>query len=235
MEKKDKPSYESKKILGQIYHFFKPEEFQQYRSQLRIQETEYDERLRYPGMENFFARARQLKRYYDEELISLMDHFGIPTEAEFMTGCIIRYSKREHRSHYDLRSMARRDMMRFKERWRRKEFATLGKRSRKIPTREQVEHDCAKAAAFYYVTYHKDEQEETQLYYGAYRKNRNLLLSFAWLAQELLFKVLKQHQYGIIAPCQDPIAPVEEEYESFEEYLEPEFSDEEPVSDDGCF
>ncbi|KAI7881914.1 RdRP-domain-containing protein [Lichtheimia hyalospora FSU 10163] len=236
MEKKDKPSYESKKILGQLYRSIKSGEFQHYRKQLNTKKTEYDGRLRYPGMEKFIARARRMKRRYDEELTSLMDQFGIPTEAEFMTGCIIRtYRHDEHKSYFELRSMARREMMKLKEYWRSSEFVTLRKRSRNPPTREQVEEDCAKAAAFYYVTYHRDEQEKTQLYYGAYRKNRNLLLSFAWLAQELLFKVLKQHQYGIIAPFQDPIAPVEEEYESFEEYLEPEFSDEEPVSDDGCF
>jgi hypothetical protein len=100
MEKKDKETYESKKVLGKIYRMIDKKDYKQYKEYLSS-DTKYDPRLHVVGMEKYISEARDLKMNYDRDIKSLMNQFGIQSEAEMVSGYIIKWLQKDnkHRSH----------------------------------------------------------------------------------------------------------------------------------------
>ena len=200
MEKKDKESYQSKKALGQLYRRLRHMKYREYQENLwdATDGNYYDERIQAPGMEKYIASARRQKRYYDQELRDLMGRFGVDSEAEIMSGCIIKWlHKKRNERLFEVQYQARKDVVRMKARWHHEEFKRCFKNSIGTDTTKELE---AKAAAFYYVTYHPKEQQR-ELDEGRRFDNRydgNVLMSFPWIAQDTLCTMVKRRQTIIL-------------------------------------
>ncbi|KAI7849664.1 RNA dependent RNA polymerase-domain-containing protein [Circinella umbellata] len=188
MEKTDKLTYTSKKILGQLYRAIEATEFEKYRDQLQF-DIKYDPRMFVEGMVKYIWSAREQKKQYDQNLRELMNQYGIATESELLSGSIVNWLKREdgpdkfHETRYEVR----REVTRLRDEWRRVHFPGLpsGKNHRRKSFKVTQEDKC-KAAAFYYVTYHHSEQYK-------YKKKRKPMLSFPWLAQEILCRLAREN------------------------------------------
>ncbi|CAG8694444.1 16564_t:CDS:2, partial [Dentiscutata heterogama] len=83
MEKFDKATYSSKKVLGKLYRLIKVSDFDPYTKII------FDERLIVPGFEFYLEGARIYKKEYDLELRSLMNQYGLLSEYEAVSGFII--------------------------------------------------------------------------------------------------------------------------------------------------
>ncbi|KAI9319364.1 RNA dependent RNA polymerase-domain-containing protein [Dichotomocladium elegans] len=170
MEKYDKQTYKSEKILGILYRLIDETKFLEYKKELAKGETKYDHRFQMPGMEKYVKGARLMKLQYDQELEALLDQLGLDTEAEFMTGSFVKwYKQNEFRNHFE---------------YRKRRIGFRWGRSRKIwPWQQHA----------YYVIYHPKERRMATTDYGESYRNK-WYLSFAWIAQDLLCRLLETNQ-----------------------------------------
>jgi RNA-dependent RNA polymerase len=110
MEKRDKPSYQSKTILGKLY-----DEIQCYKTDLNIDQTEeIAATSRFPyksfnvnGYEDHMRYASVTKNEYDRELKRVMRQYGIKHEVELVSGYILKFISKQYSSEtklFDLRN-----------------------------------------------------------------------------------------------------------------------------------
>ncbi|KAF7722442.1 hypothetical protein EC973_003144 [Apophysomyces ossiformis] len=196
MQKKDKQSYKSQKVLGRIFREIDKSDYKEYRERL-ISETVYDVRLRLPDMEKYIAEARDLKHKYDCDLSALMNQYGVQTEAEITSGCVIEWTKKTNRkSTYEIRKQMMSAVAAMRKLWRKnfeQEFygnasevsADLVKKTRTL--RE------TKAAAWYYVTYHPNERKRDLSFEGSF-------LSFPWVVNDILCAIATRNSAVMVTP-----------------------------------
>ncbi|RCH78976.1 hypothetical protein CU098_000156, partial [Rhizopus stolonifer] len=157
MDKKDKESYPSRKVLGRIYRAIDKSDYKNYQSSMTA-ETTYDTRLRVPDMELYIAEARELRQKYNRNLIALMNQYGVQTEAEICSGYVIKWLKKgKSKSNYEHHNYTVKAVKSFKTTWKKdfeREFLDASKSI--DPSKQHLLE--AKAAAWYYVTYHTEER-----------------------------------------------------------------------------
>ncbi|KAI9249731.1 RNA dependent RNA polymerase-domain-containing protein [Phascolomyces articulosus] len=203
MEKKDKLFYPSRKALGKLYRSIDHIKYREYREALWGvgHGIFYDDRIQAAGMEKYIGLARRLKRYYYRELRDLMGRFGVDSEAEMMSGYIIKWlHKKRNERLFEIQYQARKDMIRMKKRWYQTEFCNKKKTTEGaasiagmtfLQDKKELE---AKASAFYYVTYHPHEQRRAQDQDREFdnRFDGQVLMSFPWVAQDILCAMVKR-------------------------------------------
>jgi RNA-dependent RNA polymerase len=176
MEKPDKPTYESKNVIGKLFREVKeraPPLISIKSFTLDVASKSYDKDMEVDGFEEYVDEAFYQKANYDFKLGNLMDYYGIKTEAEILSGGIMRMSK-SFTKRRDAESIGR------AVRALRKETLSLFNAS------EEEENESAKASAWYHVTYHSS-------YWGLYNEglNRDHFLSFAWCVYDKLVRIKK--------------------------------------------
>ncbi|RKP08055.1 RNA dependent RNA polymerase-domain-containing protein, partial [Thamnocephalis sphaerospora] len=97
MEKPDKAMYKSDSVVGKIYDRATECKFEP------ITTVELDEWLLEDGHELYHDEARDLKRQYDEAILSVMSQFGIASEWEVVSGWIIQYNSLLNKRDFHLR------------------------------------------------------------------------------------------------------------------------------------
>ncbi|PON57886.1 hypothetical protein TorRG33x02_292490, partial [Trema orientale] len=95
MEKPDKPTYESERIIGKLFREVK--NLEDYSSSIKSFTKEvarkcYDPDMEVDGFKHYIADAFTHKTQYDYKLASLMDYYGIKTEAEILSGNVLAKS-----------------------------------------------------------------------------------------------------------------------------------------------
>lgn len=187
MQKKDKETYESKKVLGRIYRAIDKSDYQNYQSTL-TDETEYDTRLRVPGMELYINEAREYRQKYNRDLSALMNQFGVQTEAEICSGYIIKWLKNgKSKTRYEQHEYTMKAVKAFKTVWRKKfeqEFYDANK-AVDLTHRSKIE---SKAAAWYYVTYHPEERKRDFTVEGGF-------LSFPWVIYPYICEIARKNTH----------------------------------------
>lgn len=182
MQKKDKEMYISQKVLGKIYRAIDKADYKDYKDQL-VDNTVYDVRLRVDGMERYVAKARKIKAEYNRDLLALMNQFGIQTEAEMVSGYIVKWLKKSNKkSMHEMQKQAMVSVSNMRAMYRRRfdsEFFGL-------PSSETHAAIEAKAAAWYYVTYHPEERQRTLGEEGKF-------LSFPWVVDEYLCEIARKN------------------------------------------
>lgn len=197
MQKKDKEMYESKKVLGRIYRAVDKADYKSYKSHL-VDNTEFDPRLRVNGMERYIYRARKLRTEYNRDLMALMNQFGVGTEAEIMSGYIVKWLKKGNRkSMHEVQKQTMSAVANMREAWRRELEREFLKDT--AASARAIE---AKAAAWYYVTYHPAERQR-------FTGDGTTLLSFPWVAEDLITRVAIRNSHRPIT--QDQLVPFDEE------------------------
>ncbi|CAO3658993.1 unnamed protein product [Rhizopus stolonifer] len=209
MQKKDKESYESKKVLGYIFRSVDKSDYKNYMTKL-TDEAEYDTRMYVSGMDYYIGEARELRRDYNRNLLGLMNQNGVQTEAEIVSGYIIKWLKKgKSKTRYEQHDSTMKAVKSFKSSWRKefeKEF--LDDTGKTIDSSYRSSMD-AKAAAWYYVTYHPEERQRDFSEQGGF-------FSFAWIVFDYICEVAKKNKHRTPDPTFSlPVleSVIEEQYE----------------------
>ncbi|KAL9255376.1 RNA-dependent RNA polymerase 1-like protein [Drosera capensis] len=181
MEKLDKPTYKSENVIGKLFREVKDRA--PHRSPIEsftreVARGSYDPHMEYDGFEDFLDDASYYKSQYDYKLGNLMDYYGIGTEAEIISGNIMKMSKSFHRrKDAEAISMAVKSLKKEARTW-------FNKMGNDLPSGASSMY--ARASAWYYVTYHPS-------YWGSYNEdmNREHFLSFAWCVYDKLIQIKK--------------------------------------------
>ncbi|KAI8972772.1 RNA dependent RNA polymerase-domain-containing protein [Pilobolus umbonatus] len=188
MQKKDKETYKSEKVLGKIFRSIDQRNYKEYSSTL-ITDAVYDTRLRLDGMELYIAEARMLRNDYNRDLLALMNQFGVQTEAEIVSGYIIKWLKSgKSKNKYQQHETTMKAVRSFHNLWRKefeKEFIGEDRRMVDVGRRGDME---LKAAAWYYVTYHPKERKEDLSLEGGF-------FSFPWVVYDIVCDIAKRNTY----------------------------------------
>ncbi|KAH9613434.1 hypothetical protein KSS87_004358 [Heliosperma pusillum] len=187
MEKPDKPTYESTNVIGKLFREVKersPQALPIREFTREMAKRSYDPDMEHEGFEDHVADASFHKSQYDYRLGNLMDYYGIKTEAEILSGNIMKMSKSfDKRKDAEAVTLAVRSLRKEARSWfkEREDDSVLG------------DSDMyAKASAWYYVTYHPS-------YFGQYNDgmNRDHFLSFPWCVYDKLITVKKNKKLSL--------------------------------------
>ncbi|GLT96775.1 hypothetical protein SLE2022_143750 [Rubroshorea leprosula] len=178
MEKPDKPTYESRNVIGKLFREVKdlsPPAFSIKSFTQQQANRCYDPDMEVEGFEDYIDDAFYYKNSYDYKLGNLMDYYGIKTEAEILSGSIMRMSKSFTKRRdaeaigRAVRSLRKEARSWFNEKGSGEDFDT---------------DEYAKASAWYHVTYHPN-------YWGQYNDgmDRDHFLSFPWCVYDKLIQI----------------------------------------------
>ncbi|XP_050222842.1 probable RNA-dependent RNA polymerase 1 [Mercurialis annua] len=179
MEKSDKPTYESKSVIGKLFRGVR--DVAPHTNHIKTFTWEmanqcYDSEMEVDGFNEYIDDAFCYKKSYDYKLGNLMDCYGIKTEAEIISGNIMKMSKAfNKRRDPDAIGMAIKSL--------RKEARSLfNEKGSLIET--EASDVYAKASAWYYVTYHPS-------YWNRCNEgmNRDHFLSFPWCVSDKLVQI----------------------------------------------
>lgn len=184
MQKKDRESYQSKKVLGKIFRSIDKSNYKNYKSTL-TSESEFDVRLRVPNMELYIQEARELRATYNNNLSAHMNQFGVQTEAEICSGYVIKWLKKgKSKNNYQQHEYTMKAIKSFKAVWKKTFFKEFRDASGMIDPAKRPLME-AKAAAWYYVTYHPNERERDMSLEGGF-------FSFPWIVSDLICEIAKR-------------------------------------------
>ncbi|XVE81410.1 hypothetical protein DITRI_Ditri15bG0061200 [Diplodiscus trichospermus] len=182
LEKPDKPTYQSRSIIGKLFREVKdlaPNECSINSITQEKLKRCYDRDMEIDGFEDYIDDAFFHKSNYDYKLGNLMDYYGIKTEAEILSGGIIKMSRSfTKRRDAEAIGMAVRSLRKEARSW----FNEKGSDSETYDAN-------AKASAWYHVTYHPS-------YWGQYNEGmkRDHFLSFAWCVYDKLIHIKKEKE-----------------------------------------
>uniref|UniRef100_A0A0V0IZ53 RNA-dependent RNA polymerase n=2 Tax=Solanum TaxID=4107 RepID=A0A0V0IZ53_SOLCH len=177
MDKPDKTTYISERVIGKLFRKVKDKAPQASSIAIFTRDVarrSYDVDLEVDGFEDYIDEAFDYKTEYDNKLGNLMDYYGIKTEAEILSGGIMKASKTfDRRKDAEAISVAVRAL--------RKEARTWFKR------RNDIDDMLPKASAWYHVTYHPT-------YWGCYNQGlkRDHFISFPWCVYDQLIQIKKE-------------------------------------------
>ncbi|KAM1520582.1 hypothetical protein ACFX10_010942 [Malus domestica] len=187
MEKVEKPTYESRRVIGKLFRQVKNVELgsRSHSSSIKSFTVEvatkfYDPDMEVDGFEAYIDDAINCKREYDYKLGSLMDYYGIKTEADILTGNITSVSKLFGK---------RKDLetMNYAVRSLKKEARTWFYANQSDSSTNVDDVSATKASAWYYVTYHPR-------CWGRCNKGmeRDHFLSFPWCVFDKLIQIKRE-------------------------------------------
>jgi RNA-dependent RNA polymerase len=93
MEKLDRSTYVSKGVIGKLYREIKKQNPHVGHFTKDVARRSYDTDLIVDGYKNYIAEAVGYKEEFDFKLGNLMEHYGIKSEAEIISGCILKMAK----------------------------------------------------------------------------------------------------------------------------------------------
>ncbi|KAJ9135706.1 hypothetical protein P3X46_032858 [Hevea brasiliensis] len=175
MEKPDKPKYESQRVIGKLFRAVKdiaPSTSPVRSFTWEVARQCYDPDMEVDGYMNYIDDAFYYKSQYDNKLGNMMDYYGIKTEAEIISGWIIKTWKSfDKKRDFDAIMFSVRSLRNQAKAW----F-------------NETESDdlYAKASAWYHVTYHPN-------YWGRCNEglDRDHFLSFPWCIHDKLIEIKK--------------------------------------------
>ncbi|XP_022776585.1 RNA-dependent RNA polymerase 1-like [Durio zibethinus] len=182
MEKPDKPTYQSHNIIGKLFREVKdlaPNECSIKSFNREKLERFYDSDMEVDGYENYVDDAFYHKSNYDYKLGNLMDYYGIKTEAEILSGGIMKMSRSfTKKRDAEAIGMAVRSLRKEARSWFKEKGSGLD---------SETDDAYAKASAWYHVTYHPS-------YWGQYNEgmNRDHFLSFPWCVYDKLIHIKRK-------------------------------------------
>ncbi|WCJ33637.1 RNA-dependent RNA polymerase 1 [Euphorbia peplus] len=185
MEKLDKPTYESRRVIGKLFREVR--DIAPLTSSIKSFTKEvayrcYDPDMEVVGFENYIDDAVYYKGNYDFKLGNHMDYYGIRSEAEILSGSIMKMSKGfTKRRDAEAIGMAVRALRKEARSW-------FDEKGSGLDDDDDDDDDVyAKASAWYHVTYHPS-------YWGHYNEGlkRDHFLSFPWCVYDKLVMIKKR-------------------------------------------
>lgn len=139
------------------------------------------------GYELFLMDADYSKHAYDTKLMGLMNQYGIETEAEVMSGNILRLSRHYRKHAGEARQRIRlavKALIREAREWFFDGIYSDSEEEEDYWKDDQY----AKASAWYHVTYHPDHLHQDDQF-SSVSKDHVHLLSFPWVVSDVLFRI----------------------------------------------
>nr|XP_023929325.1 probable RNA-dependent RNA polymerase 1 [Quercus suber]POE89556.1 rna-dependent rna polymerase 1 [Quercus suber] len=190
MEKPDKRTYKSERVMGKLFREVKDlasrtSPVTPFTSEVAKQC--YDPDMEVDGFKDYISDAFYYKREYDHKLGSLMDFYGIETEAEILSGNILTISKSFDKKR-DL------EQVNYSVMALRKEARSWFLKGSESDSETDIVNAKAKASAWYHVTYHYS-------YWGCCNEgmDRAHFLSFPWCVSDKLIQIKKDQLSNIKA------------------------------------
>ncbi|XVE91797.1 hypothetical protein REPUB_Repub01dG0042500 [Reevesia pubescens] len=186
MEKPDKFTYESQTVIGRLFREVKsisagaPSTGIQHFTR-EVAELSYDIDMEVDGFLAYVNDALYYKSLYDNKLANLMRYYGVKTEAEMISGCIMKMSKSfDRRKDLETIVLGVKSLRREAKGWFNE------KRSDELNS-NFVENVFAKASAWYHVTYHHD-------FWGWCNEgiDQEHFISFPWCVYDKLIQIKKK-------------------------------------------
>lgn len=178
MEKLNKETYQSKGVIGKLFRAIKDHSTHSGHIKAFTKEVAmkcYDPDMEVDGFKEYIDEAALFKEQYDFKLGNLMDHHGIKTEAEILSGSVISSKTYNRYKDGDAVNLAVRSLRKEARKWfnEKSDDPYYG-----------VDDLNAKASAWYHVTYHPS-------YWGCYNDDlkRPHFLSFAWCVYDKLILI----------------------------------------------
>ncbi|CAO3674218.1 unnamed protein product [Rhizopus stolonifer] len=180
-------SYLSKKPLGYMHRTSQSIDKRPYVSN----KCEYDPRMYVDGMHRYILEARRTRDKYDNGLRLLMGEYGVRSEIEFISGLIVNWSKYiSKNSKREVSKNIREAYRQFKLKWRRLFEAEFYEEELQHLSEEELnERVEAKAAAWYYVTYHPNESRSSNKTIEMYSR----YISFPWIVDDYVVHIAKKN------------------------------------------
>ncbi|CAG8557394.1 4924_t:CDS:2 [Rhizophagus irregularis] len=177
MEKSDKKSYKSNKVLGILYRSINVSE-----EYTPLNVKNFDKRLYADGFEEFLDDARKLKREYDANIRGLMNQFGINNEIEVTSGYIVNtITNIDKKKPRDVTKSVMEALIPIKRHY--KKLFDQEWESNKDHSRVE-----SKASAWYFVTYHPSELDVDP---------SKRMFSFPWIAYDVLCGIANRNSRKI--------------------------------------
>ncbi|KAK2989891.1 hypothetical protein RJ640_019474 [Escallonia rubra] len=149
MDKSDRTTYESQCVIGKLFREVKdiPPRTSSIKSFTReVARHSYDPDMEVDDFQDYVDHAFDCKSLYDYKLGNLMDYYGIKTEAEILSGSIMKMSKSfDRRKDAEAIGLAVRSLRKEARTWFNERAEELGSGADDV---------YAKASAWYHVTYH---------------------------------------------------------------------------------
>nr|GMD26579.1 probable RNA-dependent RNA polymerase 1 [Ipomoea batatas] len=193
LDKPGKPFYESKRVIGKLFRqvkdisanwsFISP-------FTLSVAKKSYDRAMEVDGFKDYIQEAFDYKTRFDEKLVSLMDYYGIKTEAELLTGRVNDPAARlyDRRRDGEAVILAVKSLRKEARSWFYDHHPRGG--AGRGETNELRKKQ--RASAWYHVTYHHS-------FWGKYREGRNHehFISFPWCVYDVLIKIKMENPGSI--------------------------------------
>ncbi|KAM0042835.1 putative RNA-directed RNA polymerase [Helianthus debilis subsp. tardiflorus] len=185
MEKTDKTTYASQNVIGKLFREVKhiaPQNCPVTPFTKEVARQTYDADMEVIGFQDYIDEAFDFKTHYDNKLGSLMDYYGIKTEAELLTGSIMKMSRSfDRRNDAEAAGLAVKSLRKETRNW-----FNSGRGDRDT----EDDNVYAKASAWYHVTYHPQ-------YWGRYDVGYDEdmprhFLSFPWCIHDKLIEIKKR-------------------------------------------
>ncbi|GJV96681.1 probable RNA-dependent RNA polymerase 1 [Tanacetum coccineum] len=182
MEKPDKSTYQSGNVIGKLFREVKdiaPQNSPVNPFTREVAKQTYDIDMEVDGFLYYVDEAFDFKTEYDYKLGNLMDYYGIKTEAELLSGSIMKMSRSfDRRNDAEAVGLAVKSLRKEARNWFKKDRGDD----------DDGDDDVyAKASAWYHVTYHPD-------YWGKYNQDmtRDHFLSFPWCIHDKLIEIKRR-------------------------------------------
>ncbi|XP_008246170.1 PREDICTED: probable RNA-dependent RNA polymerase 1 [Prunus mume] len=193
MEKLDKPTYESKGVIGKLFrqvkehvelvsHSCSSSKFKSFTAE--VAKKCYDPDMEVDGFKLYINEAIRYRREYDCKLQNLMEYYGIKSEAEILSGTFAQTSKCFD-TRKDLKANIGLAVRSLKKEARGWFYEKQGSEFRLNVSTDGDDACAAKASAWYYVTYHP------RYFVGCYKEGtgRERFVSFPWCVFDKLLQI----------------------------------------------
>lgn len=184
----NKPTYQSRNVLGKLFRQITLTPSSQTLTLTPPSHqslvSAFDTDLVVPGYEDYLEMAKFYKNVYDRKLIGLMNQYGIETEAEAVSGNVVKLGRQHVKRRFDVVERVREgveSLVAEARGWFERNDAADGD--------ELVDDDVfAKASAWYRAGYHPSE--------GGKGANKLVLVSFPWVVCDVLLEIKRAAQAG---------------------------------------
>ena len=188
MMKSDKPSYPSDKVLGKLYR-----ECRAFKDSIArevpLKKPHIAPILLVPNFQKYQEEAKELYEEYSSQLHTLMNLYGIETEAELLSGCFLKLHSRLGKEKVEIAEIVSGVMAKIRENFRSRFFNefNLGEATREAD--EVISEEMQrKASAWYYVAY-SHKQATAAAANIADETPSKQFLSFPWLVDDVILSI----------------------------------------------